>query len=292
MIAGSLIDGMRFDGLWVSDHYFNRSSFITLTLIALNTRRVVLGPAVVNPYTTHPAVIAQNVSTLQEVAKGRVRLALGAGDKLALGRIGVEREKPVEAVVNAVNLVRRFLTHSGRVDVYIGAQGERMLRASTEAADGVLVNWSSFEMLEKSARILSDNLAKTFHKAAYVITSVHEDEAKARKTAVPYAAYLMAGSSQKHLERMGIGEDFRKRVQQLLEMNRWDELYQVSTGSWVDEFAFWGSFKKLEEFSSAVLDMGYDEIVFAGPLGPRYLHALKTLSLICRRMRRERVGVG
>jgi len=294
LMASVMVERRGFDGIWVSDHYFNRSSFMTLSLIAMNTRKALLGPAVVNPYTTHPALIAQNTLTLSEIAGGRVRLAIGAGDQLALKRLGIVREKPVEKVVQAVEAVKNILSassNSSTVAVLVGAQGERMITASTKAADGVLVNWSSLEKLKKSAELLRQTAPNRFRKAAYVITSVHEDEAKARKTAIPYAAYLMTGTSPKHLEEMGIDEDFRRRVENLLNSGSWEELYRSSSGEWVDEFAFWGNSRKLEEFSAEVLGMGYDEVVYAGPLGPRYIHALNKVSLICRRLRREMAGI-
>ncbi|MEM1942730.1 MAG: LLM class flavin-dependent oxidoreductase [Candidatus Caldarchaeum sp.] len=293
LMASVMVEQKGFDGVWVSDHYFNRSSFMTLSLMAMNTRKVLLGPAVVNPYTTPPALIAQNILTLSEVAVGRVRLAIGAGDQLALKKLGIAREKPVEKVVQAVEAVKQILSaSSSTVAVYVGAQGKRMVEASTKAADGVLVNWSSLEKLKKTAELLRQTASNRFRKAAYVITSVHEDEPKARKTAIPYAAYLMTGTSAKHLEEMGIDEDFRRRVENLLNSGSWEELYRASSGEWVDQFAFWGSSRKLEEFSAEVLGMGYDEVVYAGPLGPRYLHALNQVSLICRRLRREMAGVG
>ncbi|MEM4352925.1 MAG: hypothetical protein QXV68_04825, partial [Candidatus Caldarchaeum sp.] len=90
----------------------------------------------------------------------------------------------------------------------------------------------------------------------------------------------------------GIDEDFRRRVENLLNSGSWEELYRSSSGEWVDEFAFWGNSRKLEEFSAEVLGMGYDEVVYAGPLGPRYIHALNKVSLICRRLRREMAGIG
>ncbi len=290
-MAAVMVEKHGFDGLWVSDHFFNRSSIITLSVIARYTRRVLLGPAVVNPYVFHPAQMAQAAATLWELAPHRVRMAVGAGDASVLKQLGYVREKPVEKVLWAVEEMRKYFERLetyrvSDVKVYVGAQGPRMVKASTKA-DGVLVNWSNLEMLKESARLLGDDVPKGFTRAAYLMTSVHEDAEKAWKTAVPYAAYLMIGSSPSYLSRIGVDEVHRKEVEELVLSRRWDRLYQVARREWVDFFSVWGKPEKLRDFVHEVVDMGYDEVVFAGPLGPRYVKALKSIASICRTVKRR-----
>ncbi|MEM0349284.1 MAG: LLM class flavin-dependent oxidoreductase [Candidatus Caldarchaeum sp.] len=290
-MAAVMVEKHGFDGLWVSDHFFNRSSIITLSVIARYTRRVLLGPAVVNPYVFHPAQMAQAAATLWELAPHRVRMAVGAGDASVLKQLGYVREKPVEKVLWAVEEMRKYFERLetyrvSDVKVYVGAQGPRMVKASTKA-DGVLVNWSNLEMLKESARLLGDDVPKGFTRAAYLMTSVHEDAEKAWKTAVPYAAYLMIGSSPSYLSRIGVDEVHRKEVEELVQSRRWDRLYQVARREWVDFFSVWGKPEKLRDFVHEVVDIGYDEVVFAGPLGPRYVKALKSIASICRTVKRR-----
>ncbi len=290
-MAAVMVEKHGFDGLWVSDHFFNRSSIITLSVIARYTRRVLLGPAVVNPYVFHPAQMAQAAATLWELAPHRVRMAVGAGDASVLKQLGYVREKPVEKVLWAVAEMRKYFERLetyrvSDVKVYVGAQGPRMVKASTKA-DGVLVNWSNLEMLKESARLLGDDVPKGFTRAAYLMTSVHEDAEKAWKTAVPYAAYLMTGSSPSYLSRIGVDEVHRKEVEELVQSRRWDRLYQVARREWVDFFSVWGKPEKLRDFVHEVVDIGYDEVVFAGPLGPRYVKALKSIASICRTVKRR-----
>lgn len=290
------------DALWVSDHFFNRNVFITLGEIAHRTRKLMLGPAVVNPYVHHPVMIAQSIATLYEVAGGRVRLAVGAGDSLSLGRLGIIRERPVEKVADSVALIRGLL--AGRdiggvrleipipkpPSIFLGAQGGRMLELAARLADGVLVNWSNLDMLKESSRRVRDSLVggRRFTLAAHLMVSIHNDAEKARKTAVPFAAYLMVGSSTKHLEGIGISEEFRQQVAACLTTSDWERLYSISGGGWVDYFSVWGKPARLLEHVSNVLELGYDEVVFGGPLGPRPYSALREISRMIRGIRRER----
>ncbi|MCX8201775.1 MAG: LLM class flavin-dependent oxidoreductase [Candidatus Caldarchaeum sp.] len=292
-LAGVLVEQNGFDGVWVSEHFFNRNSLITLATIAKHTRKILLGPAVVNPYVVHPVMMAQQAATLWELSPGRVRYAVGAGDAHSLQRLGYVRTKPVEKVVEAVETMRSSFAlldtyKISDVKIFLGAQGERMLEAAAKIGDGVLVNWSNTEMLKESINHLTNPARPGFVKAAYLITSIHEDEEKALKTVIPYAAYLMVGASEKHLQRADVSPDYREKVAEILARRNWNELYRVARKDWVGFFSFWGNRRQLDDLVTSVIDLGYDEVVFAGPLGPRYVKALKNIASICRSARRRR----
>src|SRR5712692_8980825 len=70
-----------FDWLGVADSQsVFRELYVALTLAALNTSRVRLGPLVTNPLTRHLVVTASAVSSIDELAGGRVVLGIGSGD--------------------------------------------------------------------------------------------------------------------------------------------------------------------------------------------------------------------
>ena len=59
------------DAVWVAEGPIARDAFITLSAIAVRTRRVELGTGVVNPFTRHPAQLASSFATLDEAPGGR-----------------------------------------------------------------------------------------------------------------------------------------------------------------------------------------------------------------------------
>ena len=70
-----------FDLLGVADSQsVFREMYVALTLAALNTSRVRLGPLVTNPLTRHLVVTASAVSSVDELSGGRAILGLGSGD--------------------------------------------------------------------------------------------------------------------------------------------------------------------------------------------------------------------
>lgn len=126
--------------------------YVTLALLAANTRRAKIGPTVSNPLTRYPSVTASAVSTLQQYTKGRVFLGLASGLS-ALRNAGLktatiaELEQYVRAVqgLTAGKTISfkghpiRLSWKAPKVPVWVGARGPRGLALAGRVADGVIV---------------------------------------------------------------------------------------------------------------------------------------------------------
>lgn len=75
--------------------------------IARVTERVRLGPAALNASTLHPVEIAGQIAALDLASHGRAYLGLVAG--AWLDRLGLEEERPLVRMREAVEIVRRLL---------------------------------------------------------------------------------------------------------------------------------------------------------------------------------------
>src|SRR5262249_38362456 len=69
---------LGYDYLWLADERFFREVYASLTLCALRTERLKLGPCVTDPYSRHPALTAMAIATLDEISRHRAVLAIGA----------------------------------------------------------------------------------------------------------------------------------------------------------------------------------------------------------------------
>ena len=69
------------------------------------TERIRLGPAALNPFTLHPYEIAGQIAMLDAVSGGRAFLGLAKG--AWLDRLGIEEERPLAALREAVAIVQR-----------------------------------------------------------------------------------------------------------------------------------------------------------------------------------------
>ena len=93
-----------------------------LLLMARVTERVRLGPAALNPFTLHPYEIAGQTAMLDLVSGGRAYLGLVKG--AWLDKLGLEEERPLQALREAVEIVQKLLAGDTS-----GVAGERFTLA-------------------------------------------------------------------------------------------------------------------------------------------------------------------
>jgi alkanesulfonate monooxygenase SsuD/methylene tetrahydromethanopterin reductase-like flavin-dependent oxidoreductase (luciferase family) len=165
-----------FDGLWTWDHLRDPDggassrvpeAWTVLTALATVTKRVMLGPLVLNVSARHPGLLANMAATLQEVSGGRLLLGLGAGAHRRMS-YAVEHESlgiPVapdriraERVAEAAQVMKRlwagdassfhgdhyrlerptgFLRPAPPPPIVVGGFGPRMAEIGGRHADGI-----------------------------------------------------------------------------------------------------------------------------------------------------------
>jgi alkanesulfonate monooxygenase SsuD/methylene tetrahydromethanopterin reductase-like flavin-dependent oxidoreductase (luciferase family) len=115
------VESTRAGTCWVLDHYVYPpapeaqalEAWTSLAGLAAVTERIRLGTAVTDAALRHPAMLAKQVATVDQISGGRVEVAIGAGHfKEELESLGIS-----------------FLTPSGRVE---------RLREAVEIVDGLL----------------------------------------------------------------------------------------------------------------------------------------------------------
>jgi len=150
-----------FDGLWTWDHLRDPDggsdpgvpeAWTVLTALAEATRRIALGPLVLNVANRHPGVLANMAATFQAVSGGRLLLGIGAGgsqrtpyaaEQQAIGQ-SVERDAVrARKVVEAIELIRRlwsghagFLRPEPAPPIIVGGFGPRMAGIAGRHGDG------------------------------------------------------------------------------------------------------------------------------------------------------------
>lgn len=80
------------------------------------TERIRVGVVVTDVLTHHPAVLAQTALTLDHVTKGRAILGLGSGEQLNVEPYGMEWDKPVGHLDEAIDVIRLLWNADGAVD--------------------------------------------------------------------------------------------------------------------------------------------------------------------------------
>jgi len=294
-----------FSNLWITDHFNNRNVYVTLTTAAIYTNKITFGPGVTNPYLVNPVFTAQAIATLNELAPERVVLGIGAGDKTTLESVGVEMAKPLTAIQEAIDIFRRIVSGEsvvykgevfkiagasflfkprGRIPVYVGAQGPKMLELAGRIGDGVLINACHPKDVEYAVNCVKEGIRQAGKKpdevdvAAYTSFSVHEDLKKATKAAVPVVSFIVAGSPSILLERHDIDLKKADEIREALKANDWGRAFGAVTPEMIEAFSICGTPEMCIERIALLLKSGISQFVVGSPIGPNVREAINLIS--------------
>jgi 5,10-methylenetetrahydromethanopterin reductase len=154
-----LAERLGFHAFFHNDKKWARDVFARLGAATQATSRIGLGTSVIDPYTRHPALMAQACATLAEMAPGRFRVVMGSGSHFET-LPGYGNAKPVAALREATQLMRALwagekVTLDGQIvkfkdgaldwkpsevpPLYIASRGPQILKLAGEIADGILI---------------------------------------------------------------------------------------------------------------------------------------------------------
>jgi len=293
-----------FSNLWITDHFNNRNVYATLAAASIYTNRMTLGPGVTNPYMVNPVFTAQAVATLEEMAPGRVVLGIGAGDKTTLDTVGVEMRAPLVAIQESIEIIRgmlngetvsyqgevfrtagaKFLFKTGKIPVYVGAQGPKMLALAGRIGDGVLINACHPRDVEYAVSCVKEGVKQAGRKlgevdvAVYTAFSVHQDLKKANKAALPPVSFIVAGCPPQLLERHGISVEKAREIKEALKANDWGRAFSEVTPEMIDAFSVCGTPEMCTERIAELLKSGITQFVVGSPIGHNVREAIDIVS--------------
>lgn len=148
------VESAGFDGVGILDsQMLCRDTFVVLGQAATQTSRLTLFPAVTNPFTRHPSVLAGAIETVGELAPGRVKFVVGTGytsastigrkpATLAEMRACIETVKTLIAgqPVDWNGTPGKLGYATGRkIPVLMAASGPKAIELAGEVADGALL---------------------------------------------------------------------------------------------------------------------------------------------------------
>jgi 5,10-methylenetetrahydromethanopterin reductase len=252
----SLQDGIKyvqyaeskgFEAVWQAESRLVRDAIVPMAAFAASTKRIKVGSGVINNWTRNIGLLASTFLTLDDLAPDRIICGIGAWWDPLAKNVGIERRKPLLAMRETVEVMRRLLrmenvTFHGEfhnvtgieldvvhgrkeprnVPIFIGATGDQMMELTGEIADGAVLNYcvapeyndKAVELLDKGARKRGRTVAD-IDRPQLIVCSVHED----RKKAIEDAKWLLTQyvAQQPHIAKAsGVSDDVIKQVQSIL----------------------------------------------------------------------------
>lgn len=267
---------------------------LALLIAAQATRRIRLGPAALNPYTTHPVEIAGQVAFLDLVSSGRAFLGLARGAWLE--RLEVAQPQPLAAIRDAAEIVRRLLSgddtgHRGKVfslgrglrlrqplerpavPLLLGGWGERVTALAGEIADELKIGGSANPAMVAVARSGLDAGAERGHRkpgstrvVMGAVTIVDEDGERARsraRTEVAMYVDVVGALDRTH----SIDPELLARVHELVEGGRDQDAGKLIPDDVLDRFALTGTPDQVADRAAELFAAGAGRVDFGPPLG-------------------------
>ena len=254
--AHSLQDGIKyvqyaeahgFEAVWQAESRLVRDAIVPMAAFAATTTRIKSGSGVINNWTRNIGLLASTFLTLDDLAPNRIICGIGAWWDPLAANVGIERRKPLLAMRETIEVLRRLLAmenvtfdgefhkvkgieldvvHGRReprnVPVFIGATGMKMMEMTGEIADGAVLNYcvppeyndDAMEQLAAGAKRAGRSLDE-IDRPQLIVCSVHNDRATAIKGAKRLLTQYLA--QQPHIAKAsGVSADIVGKVQSIL----------------------------------------------------------------------------
>jgi 1,4-dihydroxy-2-naphthoate octaprenyltransferase len=270
------------ESVWVHDSYFERDPISFLAPMAQATTRIRLGAGALNPYTRHPFVVASTMASLDNLAEGRMSLALGSGLPLRLAQMNIAFENAPERVSESIDQIRtlwrgeRLVLNDKvpplvpmfpppkRIPIYIAAYTKPYLELAGDKADGYLArpmeSLAAFQLmrervLQSAQRHGRDASAIDFRGYLLSYISDSRRDALNRAKREPFVIYMISILSDISMSRAGFPTELRDQVNRLWRAEDYHGAAQVIPDELLEAFVLAGSRRdvaaRAEEFSRA-----------------------------------------
>lgn len=236
-----------FEAVWQAESRLVRDAIVPMAAYAAVTDKLKVGSGVINNWTRNIGLLAATYLTLDDLAPGRIICGIGAWWDPLAKNVGIERKKPLTAMKETVQVMRRLLNmervtfhgefvhvdgieldvvHGRReprnVPIMVGATGDMMMELTGEIADGAVLNYCvapeyndrALELLDKGAK-KAGRRVDDLDRPQLIVCSVDDDHDKAIETTKMLLCQYMA--QQPHIAKAsGVADSVVQEIQSIL----------------------------------------------------------------------------
>lgn len=236
-----------FEAVWQAESRLVRDAIVPMAAYAAVSDQIKIGSGVINNWTRNIGLLAATFLTLDDLAPDRIICGIGAWWDPLAKNVGIDRRKPLTAMRETVEVLRRLLNlervtfhgefhhvdgieldvvHGRReprnVPIMIGATGPKMMELTGEISDGVVLNYcvppeynhGALEALQAGAKH-SGRTLEDLDRPQLVVCSVDHDEDRALDTSRELLTQYLA--QQPHIAKAsGVSNDVVAEIQSIL----------------------------------------------------------------------------
>jgi 5,10-methylenetetrahydromethanopterin reductase len=243
-----------FEAVWQAESRLVRDAIVPMAAFASHTTKLKVASGVTNNWTRNIGLLAATFLTLDDLAPDRIICGIGAWWDPLASKVGIQRRKPLSAMRETVEVLRRLLNmetvtfhgefhyvdgikldvvhgrkEARNVPIYIGATGMKMMELAGEVADGVCLNYlvnpkynmRAMESLEVGAKRAGKSIDDV-DRPQLMICSVDNDRKKALDGARKMITQYLG--QQPHLMKAsGVSQELLDDIHQVLTWPATDE---------------------------------------------------------------------
>lgn len=289
------VEAYGFSQIHIADDLVFRPAWPILTMIAMNTSTLQLGPFIVTPQVANPVYHAANLVALDELSGGRMVAGVGRGGFNPL--LGITNpHKPVKMLREAWQVMDRMMTGSRerfegefftateelyfqfdiprRVPLFIGTWGPQMAKMAGRIAPGIKIDCASnpahiaklrqeFIAGREAEGLPTDDIEIIVGPLA----CIDEDREKAHDHIRGMLALLQPFLAPMTFEA-GITQEEIDAAYDAFNSGDEEKAKSLVTDKAVKAFSLTGTPEDVIGQIEALIDAGADHVAFGPPLGP------------------------
>src|SRR5258708_5951666 len=228
------------ESAWLHDSYFERDPISFLAPMARATSRIRLGAGALNPYTRHPFVVASTMATLDNIADGRLSLALGSGLPLRLAQMNIAYENAPQRVGESIDQIRT-LWRGGRLGLeHKGPPPGPKFPPPQRTPDSIPPHTPA----QPPARAAS---AFVFRGSLLSYISDSRQDALTRARREPFVIYMISILSDVSMSRAGFPKELRDEVNSLWRAEDYHRAAEAIPDELLEAFVLVGTRREVAE---------------------------------------------
>jgi 5,10-methylenetetrahydromethanopterin reductase len=284
------LEALGYSHLTVPEDCFYLPAQVGATLALGATERIPVGTSIVSAMTRHPAILAMEIAGISRAFPGRFWPGIGLGLPPWLEQMGLMPERPVGAVREVVESVKRLvagetvelagravtldaitITHPAaeQVPVTMGVMSPMMLRLAGQIGDATLFGASAgvkyFERAMSDVQAGREMAGRPSDAMAYrtiALACVDRDGDRARSIARPVlASFLAEFADMSTVTLYGIGDELSAMVQR----GGADAVAEEMPNAWLEDLALVGTPREVAEKVIQWVAAGIDAIAIFLP---------------------------
>jgi 1,4-dihydroxy-2-naphthoate polyprenyltransferase len=272
--------------VWLHESYFERDAVTYAAAIAAGVDDVGIGLGALSTYARPTALTAMTVSALDDLAPGRISVALGSALPLRLAQMGIDY-KPDDAIVSAENMIadlRRLwrgerlpsatvgfpelepmFAPLHRVPLWVAGYRRAFHELAGRTADGYLARPAeSLPAIELAARRIANAATAAGRSPSdiaiggYLLALVDDSRRVAldRARREPFVIYMLSVQSDTAMARAGLDPALRHEVSAAWRREDYHAAAGLIPDEFVDAFLLCGTASQIAERTEAYADAG------------------------------------